>query len=135
MSALTQSSVWQALYKHYLCMKNAKMRHLFKADPHRFDKFSLRFNDILFDYSKNRITGETMGLLLDLARHADVAGEIEAMFTGQKINVTEKRAVLHVALAVGFEQFEELLTGAILPELTDYRRINSHDCSTNGLRL
>ncbi len=98
MSALTQSSVWQALYKHYLCMKNVKMRDLFKADPHRFDKFSLRFNDILFDYSKNRITEETMALLLDLARHADVAGNIEAMFTGQKINVTEKRAVLHVAL-------------------------------------
>ncbi len=74
------------------------MRDLFAADSARFDKFSLRFEDILFDYSKNRITEETVGLLLDLARQARLSDAIEAMFTGQKINVTEKRAVLHIAL-------------------------------------
>ena len=98
MSALTQSSVWQALYKHYLCLKNVKMCDLSKADPHRFDKFLLRFNDIPLDYSKNRITEETTGLLLDLTRHADLAGTKEAMSTGQKKNITEKRDVLHVVL-------------------------------------
>ena len=98
MSALTQSTSWQALQNHYEAMKDVHMRDLFAADPGRFDKFSLRFEDILFDYSKNRITEETVGLLLDLARQARLSDAIEAMFTGQKINVTEKRAVLHIAL-------------------------------------
>ena len=74
------------------------MRDLFAQDPHRFEKFSLRMGDILFDYSKNRITERTMALLVDLARQANLSQKIEAMFTGQKINVTEDRAVLHVAL-------------------------------------
>jgi len=98
MSILTQSPAWQALQEHYEIMKDASMRDLFASDPTRFDKFSLRFDDILFDYSKNRITEETLGLLLDLARQARLSDAIEAMFTGQKINVTEKRAVLHIAL-------------------------------------
>jgi glucose-6-phosphate isomerase len=74
------------------------MRDLFAQDPQRFNHFSLRAGDILFDYSKNRVTQETMRLLCDLARQANVAGKIEAMFAGQKYNNTEKRAVLHVAL-------------------------------------
>jgi glucose-6-phosphate isomerase len=68
------------------------------SDPQRFERFSLRLGDILLDYSKNRITEETMALLLDLAREANVTGKIEAMFSGEKYNNTEKRAVLHVAL-------------------------------------
>src|SRR5205807_8891242 len=67
-------------------------------DPRRFDKFSLRFQDILLDYSKNRVTEETMRLLFELARQSDLKGWTEKMFTGQKINTTENRAVLHVAL-------------------------------------
>ena len=98
MSELTQSPAWKALQAHYEVMKDVHMRDLFAADPSRFEKFSLRFDDILFDYSKNRITAETMGLLFDLARQARLSDAIEAMFTGQKINVTEKRAVLHIAL-------------------------------------
>ena len=94
----TQLPAWQALQAHYEAIKDVHMRDLFAADPHRFDRFSLRFDDILFDYSKNRITEETMALLFDLARQAGLKAAIEAMFTGQKINVTEKRAVLHVAL-------------------------------------
>jgi glucose-6-phosphate isomerase len=74
------------------------MRDLFRRDPGRFDKFSLRLGDILFDYSKNRITEKTMALLFDLARQAGLAQMIKAMFSGQKINGTENRAVLHVAL-------------------------------------
>ncbi|BBL73583.1 glucose-6-phosphate isomerase [Methylomagnum ishizawai] len=74
------------------------MRDLFAQDPQRFEKFSLCFGDFLFDYSKNRITGETLGLLLDLARQTQLADKIAAMFRGDRINVTESRAVLHVAL-------------------------------------
>jgi glucose-6-phosphate isomerase len=98
MSALTQSPAWKALQEHYTEMQHVHMRELFARDPHRFDRFSLHFEDILFDYSKNRITEKTMSLLLDLAQEAGLAQKIEAMFTGQKINVTEDRAVLHIAL-------------------------------------
>jgi glucose-6-phosphate isomerase len=74
------------------------MRDLFRQDARRFEKFSLRFGDLLLDFSKNRITDKTLGLLLQLAREADVPGWAEKMFTGQKINTTEGRAVLHIAL-------------------------------------
>jgi glucose-6-phosphate isomerase len=101
---------WQALQKHQREMAEVHMRDLFAGDPQRFENFSLRLpggtsgepdylsGDILFDYSKNRVTQETMGLLFDLARQANLADKIEAMFTGQKVNNTENRAVLHVAL-------------------------------------
>ena len=74
------------------------MRDLFTSDPTRFEKFSLRLDDILFDYSKNRITAKTIELLIELARQANLAEMIEDMFSGEKINNTEGRAVLHVAL-------------------------------------
>ncbi len=98
MSELVKSPAWKALDLHYQEMKEKHMRDLFKQDPSRFGKFSLRFNDILLDYSKNRITEETMSLLADLATQADVTGWREKMFTGEKVNFTENRAVLHVAL-------------------------------------
>ncbi len=89
---------WQALQKHQREMAGVHMRELFARDPQRFEHFSLRLGDILLDYSKNRITEDTMALLVDLARQTNVAGKIEAMFSGEKYNNTEKRAVLHVAL-------------------------------------
>ncbi len=99
MPVLRELPAWQALDAHQKEIAGVHMRDLFAQDPQRFERFSLRHaGDILFDYSKNRITEETMALLLDLARQADVAGKIEAMFSGQKYNNTEKRAVLHVAL-------------------------------------
>ncbi|MBN1596457.1 glucose-6-phosphate isomerase [candidate division FCPU426 bacterium] len=98
MSQLTASPAWQDLEKHYQEVKNVHMRDLFAQDPGRFQKFSLRFHDLLFDYSKNRITEKTMALLLNLARQAGLREKITAMFSGEKINVTEDRAVLHVAL-------------------------------------
>jgi glucose-6-phosphate isomerase len=98
MSGLTTSPAWQALAAHQKTVAPLLMRELFANDPQRFDTFSLQFEDILLDYSKNRITGETMSLLLDLARQADVPGWIEKMFSGEKINFTENRAVLHTAL-------------------------------------
>src|SRR5258706_4090261 len=98
MSALTESPAWIALQQHYQEMQNVHMRDLFAQNPQRFAQFSLRFGDILFDFSKNRINEMTLSLLLDLARQANLDQQIEAMFTGQKINITENRAVLHVAL-------------------------------------
>jgi len=98
MSELTQCSAWRALTDHYYEICDRHMRDWFAQDPGRFERFSARFEDILLDYSKNRITAETFGLLMDLARERDLPGWIERMFTGEKINVTEGRAVLHTAL-------------------------------------
>ncbi len=98
MSQFTTAPAWQALTAHRATMRDSHMRDLFAQDPQRFAQFSLRFQDILFDYSKNRITTETMRLLLELARHAELQAAIDAMFSGQKINNTEDRAVLHIAL-------------------------------------
>ena len=98
MSALTSTPAWQNLQKHYDATKDAQMRDLFAQDPERFKKFSLEFEGLLFDFSKNRITGETLGLLRALAVERDVTGWAKKMFTGEKINITENRAVLHIAL-------------------------------------
>jgi glucose-6-phosphate isomerase len=98
MSTLTQSAAWKALAAHRDQVKSVHMRDLFAKDPGRFDAFTLRFEDLLLDYSKNRVTGETMTLLRNLAKQADLAGWTAKMFSGQKINTTEDRAVLHVAL-------------------------------------
>ena len=98
MTIPTQLDAWKALEAHYPKVATLQMRDLFRDDPKRFDKFSLRFQDILLDYSKNRITEETMRLLFDLAKQAKVKEWTEKMFTGEKINTTEDRAVLHVAL-------------------------------------
>jgi len=98
MIKLTGSPAWQALVEHYKEVSDLHMRDLFNRDPGRFARFSQLFGDILFDYSKNRITDNTLQLLVDLAHQANLAEWIEAMFTGQKINNTEGRSVLHVAL-------------------------------------
>ncbi len=95
---LTSRPQWQALLQHRQEMDGVQMRDLFAQDADRFTRFSRRFEDILFDFSKNRITDKTLALLLDLARAVDLSAQIEAMFTGKKINTTENRAVLHVAL-------------------------------------
>jgi glucose-6-phosphate isomerase len=98
MTKLEELPAWQALARHKQEVGDLHMRDLFAQDPQRFERFSLRLGDLLFDYSKNRVTEATMRLLFDLARQANLSGWIEAMFTGQKINITEDRAVLHVAL-------------------------------------
>src|ERR1017187_7189314 len=98
MSYLTESQVWLDLVAHQREMAPSHMRNLFEQDAHRFDKFSVRLNDILLDYSKNRVTEQTLTLLLLLARVCNVEGWREKMFAGEKINFTENRAVLHTAL-------------------------------------
>ena len=98
MSSLTTSKAWTALQSHYHQTKNDSLRDAFKRDTNRFNKFSVNFHEILFDYSKNRITDQTLPLLIDLANHAELNEKIKAMFSGEKINTTEHRAVLHTAL-------------------------------------
>jgi len=98
MSALTSLPSWQNLQKHYETAKELKMRDLFALDADRAKKFTLEFEGLYFDFSKNRIIGETMKLLRALAVERDVPGWAKKMFSGQKINVTEDRAVLHIAL-------------------------------------
>ncbi len=95
----TQTAAWQRLEEHYKNeIKGVHMRSLFKADPDRFTKYSIIFDGILFDYSKNIVTDKTMTFLRQLAEESKVKEAIEAMFTGEKINQTEDRSVLHTAL-------------------------------------
>ncbi|NLI81766.1 MAG: glucose-6-phosphate isomerase [Deltaproteobacteria bacterium] len=94
----TRTVAWKKLKDHFRHMKARRMVSLFQEDPERFAKFSFRFEDILVDCSKNILTDETMALLLDLARECAVEDAVEQMFSGEKINETENRAVLHVAL-------------------------------------
>ena len=95
----TQTQAWQALEAHFAANKETRLKDLFAQDPQRFNKFSLTYQgDILVDYSKNLITEETLKLLIDLAKETDLRSAIDAMFNGEKINMTEGRSVLHVAL-------------------------------------
>ncbi len=98
MEHLTDLPAWQALLKHKKETENIQMRDLFAQETNRFEDFHLRFNDILLDYSKNRITKKTMSLLMDLAQQSGLKDWTEKMFSGEKINHTEDRAVLHTAL-------------------------------------
>jgi glucose-6-phosphate isomerase len=94
----TKTSAWAKLSNHYEAMKTAQMKQLFEENPDRFDQLSLQFQDILLDFSKNIITQQTLDLLLELAEETKVQQAIEQMFAGVKINQTENRAVLHIAL-------------------------------------
>ncbi|MDN5216024.1 glucose-6-phosphate isomerase [Fulvivirgaceae bacterium BMA12] len=94
----TQTQAWASLTSHYEKMKAVQMKDLFAADPGRFEKFSQHFENILIDYSKNIIDDETRQLLLKLTEELGLKAAIDAMFSGQAINETENRAVLHTAL-------------------------------------
>ncbi len=95
---LTERNEWKALLDHFQLVKDLHLRDLFRDDPTRGKSFRIDTGDIYFDYSKNRITSETMDLLFDLAKACRLREEIEKMFRGEKINRTEERAVLHTAL-------------------------------------
>jgi glucose-6-phosphate isomerase len=93
-----RTEAWEKLENHYKKISDLHLRELFADEPERFSKFSIAFEGILFDYSKNRITSKTLSLLFDLANESKVADAIESMFTGEPINETEGRSVLHIAL-------------------------------------
>ncbi|MEY3442803.1 MAG: hypothetical protein RLZZ519_1084 [Bacteroidota bacterium] len=113
----TETAVWSQLQAHAQSMKSVHMKSLFAAEPDRFDRMSIRLDELLFDYSKNIVTDETLRLLFDLASECELPAAIEAMFTGEAINETENRAVLHTALR-DFGSESKMVDGAdILPAI------------------
>jgi glucose-6-phosphate isomerase len=129
----TTTAAWKKLTAHHETVNRLQMRALFAEDPRRFERFSIRFNDLLVDFSKNRITAETLGLLIELAGECGLPEAIAQMFAGGRINETENRAVLHVALrnrantpihADGVDVMPEV--NAVLSRMRDFsRRVNS----------
>ncbi|MDE3051011.1 MAG: glucose-6-phosphate isomerase, partial [Nitrospirota bacterium] len=95
---LTTRGAWKSLEAHYATVRPLHLRTLFADDPTRGERMRAEAVGIYFDYSKHRITDETLTLLLQLAEESGLRGRIDAMFRGDKVNVTEKRAALHVAL-------------------------------------
>lgn len=113
----TTTNAWKELEKHYKELKHTHLKELFKEDRDRFKKYSLSVPDIIFDFSKNRITDKTMQLLLQLAQECKLPDAIDAMFNAEKINETENRAVLHTALR-NFSGKPVLLDGTdVMPEV------------------
>src|SRR5215210_1269877 len=96
--SLTSLPAWKALAAHQAAMRNVTLKQLFAEDAQRGTKLTLDAAGVYLDYSKNRVTGETLQLLLQLASESGLRERIDAMFRGDKINVSEDRAVLHVAL-------------------------------------
>ncbi|GHO62081.1 glucose-6-phosphate isomerase [Ktedonobacter sp. SOSP1-52] len=114
---LTQLSSWKALEEHYQKIKDVHLRNLFAEDPKRGERLSTEAAGIYLDYSKNRITSETLDLLLKLADEVGLRERINAMFSGEKINVTEQRAVLHVALRAPKDQVIKVDGHNVIPEV------------------
>jgi glucose-6-phosphate isomerase len=113
----TATAAWQALSDHFNEMQHASMQEMFAADPQRAEKFHIKWNDFLVDYSKNIANEKTFALLQDLATQVDLKGAIDAYFGGEAINRTEGRAVLHTALRAP-ESAEVLVDGVnVLPEI------------------
>ena len=121
MSELTQSESWLALTEHFKKIKDVHMREMFDQDSSRFDKYSIKLNDILYDFSKNRINDETLTLLLNLTKDTGLANSIDEMFTGKAINTTENRAVLHTALRTAKDDAIIVDDVDILPEIREER--------------
>src|SRR3954469_602697 len=118
----TNTQAWLLLKRHYdEEMQRTHLRKLFASDPDRFKKFSIAFEDILFDYSKNIINNKTLQLLFQLAEECSIKDGIEAMFKGEKINETENRSVLHVALR-NFSDKPYIVDGEnVMPEVEKVR--------------
>ena len=95
---LTQRPAWKTLGTHHKKIQNLHLRELFADDPKRGERLTVEAAGLFLDYSKNRITDQTLKLLLQLAAESGLRDKIDAMFNGEKINITENRAVLHVAL-------------------------------------
>ncbi len=118
----TETAAWKALRLHYDEVADLQMRQLFHEDPDRASRFSLRLGELLFDFSKNRVTEQTLGLLIELCEECGVRDWIARMFAGEPINETEKRAVLHTALRNRGDR-PMMVTGAdVMP---DVRRVLS----------
>lgn len=115
----TQTSAWKKLKAHFEIAQDWQMKDLFAANADRFEQFSITFEDMLVDYSKNRIEPATLELLMELAEEIDLAKAIESMFSGEKINETEGRAVLHVALRNRSNRSIEVDGENVMPEVNE----------------
>ena len=115
--SVTQSPAWQALAAHNAGMRDVHLRQLFADDPRRGERLTAEAAGLYLDYSKNRVTDETLRLLLQLAEERGVAARIGAMWNGEKINVTESRAVLHVALRAPRDQRIEVYDSNVVPDV------------------
>lgn len=118
----TQTAAWKALLAHHAEMKTVQIKDLFKKDPKRFEKMSILFNEILFDYSKNIITDETLEKLQQLAEDCQVKNAVKSIFEGEKINGTEHRAVMHMALRNFSGQPMNIDGEDIMPEVRETRQ-------------
>ena len=98
LAPLSERPAWKALEAHYQQIHETQLKRLFADDPARGERFTVEGGGIFLDYSKNRVTDETLKLLIRLAEESGLRAHIDAMFSGEKINITENRAVLHVAL-------------------------------------
>jgi glucose-6-phosphate isomerase len=114
----TETEAWKKLAAHFEQVKNVHMHDLFKADTSRTEKMHIEWNDFLVDYSKNRVTDETMSLLLSLAKEVDLADAIQKYFDGDCINQTENRAVLHTALRANGKEAIFVDGVNVMPEIT-----------------
>jgi glucose-6-phosphate isomerase len=114
---LTERAAWKSLKTHYDEVSGVHLRDLFAQDQSRGERLTLEVDDLFFDYSKNRITDETLKLLVQLADESGLKARIDAMFSGQKINITEKRAVLHVALRAPKGESIEVDGKDVVPEV------------------
>lgn len=115
--SLTKRAAWQALVAHHDAIKDATLAEWFAADPRRGERFVAEGVGLYFDYSKNRIDDETLRLLIDLVHEVELRAHIEAMFTGEKINITENRAVLHTALRAPRDAVIEVDGVNVVPEV------------------
>ena len=113
---------WQELEKHAAATRDHQMRDLFAKDPKRAESFSSRWNDILLDYSKNRITADTLTMLRRLLKEAKVEELRDRMFRGEKINFTENRSVLHIALRRPADQPLKVDGKDVMPEVEKVRQ-------------
>ena len=129
MAEITKTSEWRSLEKHFEKIKNSHMKEMFEDDPNRFENNHILFDDFLFDFSKNRITEETKKLLLSLAKAADIENWRDHLFSGEKINFTENRAALHIALRNRSNQAIELDGKDVMPlvndELTKIKKVSN----------
>jgi glucose-6-phosphate isomerase len=133
MPQLTKSAAWQGLQAHHKTMSRIHMRDLFAQEPNRFVRLSLRLDDLLLDYSKNRVTTRTLSLLFDLAREAELPLWFDRMFRGDRINTSEGRAALHVALRNRSGRPIEADGADVMPAVNDVlRRMQAFTAAVRG---
>ena len=123
-SPRTRSAAWKALEQHQRALSGLHLRNLFREDPARFERFSIEAAGLFLDYSKHRVTAETLRLLIALARECELEARIRQMLAGEHVNFTENRAALHVALraAEAMPREGHDLTGEVRGVLAKMRR-------------